>query len=67
MQSLLEEKPDIVVTHIGSNNITHRIFENFNSEKLGDKIIDIGKMCRKYEDVIFSSIFVKNTIKLGKR
>ena len=31
-------------------------------------MIDIGKMCNQYgvKDVIFSSIFVKNSIKLGK-
>ena len=68
MPSLLKEKPDTVVIHVGSNNITHRIFEHFNADKLADEIIDIGKMCRQYgvKDVIFSSIFVKNSIKLGK-
>ena len=65
--SLLKEKPDTVVIHVGCNNITHRIFDDFNAEKLADEIIDIGKMCRQYgvKDVIFSSIFVKNSIKLG--
>ena len=35
---------------------------------MADEIIDIGKICRQYgvKDVIFSSIFVKNSIKLGK-
>ena len=66
--SLLKEKPDTVVIHVGSNNITHRIFEDFNADKLADEIIDISNMCRQYgvKDVIFSSIFVKNSIKLGK-
>ena len=66
--SLLKEKPDTVVILAGSNNITHRIFEDFNADKLADEIMDIGKMCRQYgvKDVIFSSIFVKNSIKLGK-
>ena len=66
--SLLKEKPDTVVIHVGSNNITHRIFEDFNADKLADEIIDTGKMCRQYgvKGVIFSSSFVKNSIKLGK-
>ena len=66
--SLLKEKPDTVVIHVGSNNITHRIFEDFNAGKLADEIIDIGKMCSQYgvKYVIFSSIFGKNSIKLGK-
>ena len=57
--ALLKEKPDTVAIHIGSNNITHKIFEDFNADKLADEITDIGKMCRQYgvKDVIFSSIF----------
>ena len=53
--SLLKEKPDTVVFHIGSNNITHRIFEDFNADKLTDELTDIGKMCRQYgvKDVYF--------------
>ena len=33
-----------------------------------NEIIGIGKMCTQYgvKDVIFSSIFVKNSVKLGK-
>ena len=37
-----------VIIHVGSNNITHRNSEDFNADKLADKIIDIGKMCRQY-------------------
>ena len=61
--SLLKEKPDTIVIHVGLNNITHRVFEDFNADKLADEI-----MCRQYgvKDVIFSSVFVKNSIKLGK-
>ena len=64
----MKEKSDIVVIHIGSNNITRRIFEDFNADKLAYEVIDIGKMCRQYgvKEVIFSSIFVKDSIKLGK-
>ena len=55
---LLKEKPDTVVIHLGSNNMTHRIFEDFNEDKLADEIINDGKMCRQcgVKDVIFSSI-----------
>ena len=64
----MKEKPDTVVIQVGSNNITHRISEDFNADKLADEIIDIDKMCRQsgIKDVIFSSIFVKNNIKPGK-
>ena len=46
--SLLKEKPDIVVIHVGSNNITRRIFEDFNVDKLADEIINIGMICIQY-------------------
>ena len=51
----MKGKPDTVVIHVGSNNITHRIFEGFNADKLADEITDIGKMCRQYgvKDVYF--------------
>ena len=39
--SLLKEKPDTVVIHVGSNNTTLRIFDDFNADKLADEIIDI--------------------------
>ena len=57
-----------IVIHVGSNDITHRIFEDFNADQLVDEIIDIGKICRQdgLIDVIFFSIFVKNSIKVGK-
>ena len=45
---LLTEKPDTVVIHVGSNSITHRIFDDFNADKFTDEIIDIAKMCRQY-------------------
>ena len=53
--ALLKEKPDTVAIHIGSNNITHRIFEDFNADKLADEITDIGKMRRQYgvKDLLF--------------
>ena len=64
----MKEKRDPIVIHIDSSNITHRIFDDFTADKLADEIIDIGKMCGQYgvKDVIFSSISVKNSIKLGK-
>ena len=66
--SLLKEKLSTAVFHIGSNNVIHRIFEDFNADKLADEITDFGKMCRQYrvKDVIISSIFVTNGIKLGE-
>ena len=41
--SLLKEKPDTVFIHVGSDNMTHRIFEDFNTGKLADEMINNGK------------------------
>ena len=38
--SLLKEKPDIVFIHLDSNNITHRISEDFNVDKFADEIME---------------------------
>ena len=67
----MKEKPDTVAIHIGSNNITHRIFEDFNADKLADEITDIGKMRRQYgvKDLLFLFFLLflwKNNIKVGK-
>ena len=53
--SLLKEKPETVVIRVSFNNIAHRIFDDFNADKLAGEIIDIGKMCRQYgvKDVYF--------------
>ena len=52
----------------GSAPVTHRIFEDFNEDKLPDEIINIGKLCSQYgvNDDLFRSIFVKDSVKLGK-
>lgn len=40
----MKEKLDIVVIHVESNNITHRIFEDFSVNILADEMINIGKI-----------------------
>lgn len=44
----MKEKPDIVVIHVVSNNITYRIFEDCKVDKLVDEVINIGKIRRQY-------------------
>ena len=63
----MKEKLDIFFIHVALSNITHRIFQDYNVDKLTDEIFNIDKICRQHgvKDVAFSSIFVKSSIKLG--
>ena len=65
--TLHEDRPDVVVIHIGSNDVTFNN-KNINIEDIAKRIIDIGKKCKEFgvEDVIISSIFIKKNIELSK-
>ena len=60
------DKPDIVVIHIGSNNVSYNNL-NANPAVFAQNIIEIGNKCVNYgvQEVVISSIFVKESIKLG--
>ena len=60
------EKPDIVVIHVGSNNISYNNL-NMNPAVLAQNIINIGNKCVDYgvEEVVISSVFVKDSIQLN--
>ena len=63
---LKEETPDVVIIHIGSNNVT---YNNLDSDPIviAKDIIQIGERCVEYgvKDIIFSSIFAKHSVKLS--
>ena len=40
---LEEDRPDILIIHIGSNYITHNTISNINAKGISKRIIDIGK------------------------
>ena len=59
-------KPDTAVILIGSNNISYNNLD-INASMLAENIIKIGKKCIDYgvEEVRISSVFVKESIKIG--
>ena len=60
--TLVEDRPDIVIIHIGSNDITHNTIDQIDVKDIVNRIINIGKKCLAYEEVkevIISSIFIK--------
>ena len=64
--NLQQQKPDIVVIHVGSNNAAYNKL-HFDPRLLAENIIKIGKTCIEYgvEDVVISGIFVKESIRLS--
>ena len=64
----LEDRPDIVIIHIGSNDITHNIVGQVDVKDNVNRIINIGKKCLSYgvKEVIVSSIFIKKQFKLAR-
>ena len=70
--TLEEDRPDIVIIHVGLNSIMHNtirhLTHNTIAKDISKRIIDIGKKCLLYgvKEVIISSIFVKRQFKLTR-
>ena len=65
---LHEDQPDVVLLHIGSNDLNNQIKDKTNTEKLTEDIINIGESCINLgvKEVIISSILPKNNIALTR-
>ena len=66
--TLVDETPQTVVIHIGSNDITESKIKQINLDDLAQKIIDIGLKCRSYgvRNIAISSILVRSSIRLNQ-
>ena len=65
---LEEDRSEIVIIHIGSNDMTHNTINSTDAKSISNRIIDIGKKCLLYgvKEVIISSIFIKRQLKLRR-
>ena len=56
--TLVEDRADIVIIHIGSNDITHNTVDQIDVKDIVNRIINIGKKSLSYgvKEVIISSI-----------
>ena len=65
---LVDETPQAVVIHIGSNDITDSKIKQINLDDLAQRIIDIGLKCRSYgvHNIAISSILVRSSICLNQ-
>ena len=66
--TLVEDRPDIVIIHIGSNDIAHNTVDQIDVKDIVNRIINIGKKCLSYgvKEVIISCIFIKKQFKLTR-
>ena len=46
--TLVDEQPNSVIVHIGSNVITKFNYSNVDVEDLAQRSIDVGKKCKSY-------------------
>ena len=62
---LKEQQPDIVILHIGSNNISFKNLK-INPLEIATSIVEIAQQCCSYNvnEIIISSITVKKSIRL---
>ena len=60
-RTLVDEQPNTVVVHIGSNDINKFNYSKVDVEDLGERIIDIGKKYKSYcvSNIAISSILVR--------
>ena len=58
MSTLEEDKPDIVIVHVGINNLLNPMLANESDENIAEEIINIGKNCQSnsVEKVMISGI-----------
>ena len=64
--NLQQQKPDIVVIYVGSNNVSYNNLDG-DARLLAANVIKIGKKCIEYgvAHVVISGIFVKVSIRLS--
>ena len=64
--SLNEQNPDVIVIHVGGNDINHRNKESINEKELAKNIINVAMICRNsgVPDILISEILPKKSIAL---
>ena len=66
--TLVEDRPDIVIIHIESSDITHNTVDQIDMKDIENRIINTGKKCLSYgiKEGIIWSIFIKKQCKLTR-
>ena len=66
--ALVDEKPQTVLMHIGSNDITKFNYHDVDANNFANRILQIGLKCRYYgvKGIAISSVLVRNDNNLNK-
>ena len=66
--ALVDEKPQTVLMHIGSNDITKFNYHDVDVNNFANRILQIGLKCRYYgvKGIAISSVLVRNDNNLNK-
>ena len=64
----MDEKPESIILHIASSNITKTNYDNVNAEDLGQRIVNIAKKCRSFgvNNIAISSILMRKNMSINK-
>ena len=65
---LVDEKSNITIIHIGSNDFTKSNYHNINSDELAKEILNIGLKSKYYDvgQIAISSVLARNNNDLNK-
>ena len=66
--TLVDETPQTVVIHIGSNDISKAKYKTMNIQDLAQRIIDVGLKCKSYgvSRIAISSILTRSSAQLNQ-
>ena len=66
--TLVDEKPESLILHIGSNDIAKTNYDNVNAEYFGQRIVNIAKKSRLFgvKIIAISSILMRKNISINK-
>ena len=66
--TLVDEKPESIILHIGSNDITKTNYDNVTAKDLGQQIVSIPKKCRSFgvNNIAVSSILIRKNMSINK-
>ena len=66
--TLVEDRSDIVIIQVGSNDIAHNTVDQIDVKDIVNRILNTGKKCLSYgvKEVIILSIFIKKQFKLRR-
>ena len=66
--TIKEQNPDVVIIHVGPNNVDYENVESSTPREIAENIIKVAEHCKSLgvEKVVISSVLIKKSLLLGK-